>query len=254
MISGQLNPQQLAEAQAMLQSLDLPPKKRQRLLWRIAKHGIIAAARRHQRNQRAPDGTPWAPRKNKKKKAGKNTGKMLKKLPRLMAVREIPGQDAVKVYFRAVRYGPTASASNVAWAHHNGATIRYHGDSFRHERPGRSVPCSLKQAQALRAWGLELKSGKRWRKATLSMIRRRVSNRQAGWLLARFERDDWDDFRDLYSSDGQGIRQRNRPRTWTITLPSRVFLGVTNEEFSHILARQINAMGYGLDVDAQDIR
>lgn len=26
MISGQLNPQQLAEAQAMLQSLDLPPK------------------------------------------------------------------------------------------------------------------------------------------------------------------------------------------------------------------------------------
>ncbi|MBB9356704.1 hypothetical protein FSI32_026500, partial [Escherichia coli] len=49
MISGQLNPQQLAEAQAMLQSLDLPPKKRQRLLWRIAKHGIIAAARRHQR-------------------------------------------------------------------------------------------------------------------------------------------------------------------------------------------------------------
>ncbi|EJY0904922.1 hypothetical protein OE984_005522, partial [Escherichia coli] len=50
-----------------------------------------------------------------------------------------------------------------------------------------------------------------------------------------------------------GPRQQ-KARTWTITLPSRVFLGVTNEEFSHILARQMNAMGYGLDVDAQDIR
>ncbi|HFP9670496.1 TPA: phage virion morphogenesis protein, partial [Escherichia coli] len=93
MISGQLNPQQLAEAQAMLQSLDLPPKKRRRLLWRIARHGIIAAARRHQRDQAAPDGTAWAPRKRGK-------GKMFRKLPRLLAVREMPGQDAVKVYFR----------------------------------------------------------------------------------------------------------------------------------------------------------
>ncbi len=31
--------------------MELPPQKRQRLIWRLAKYGVIAAAKRHVRNQ-----------------------------------------------------------------------------------------------------------------------------------------------------------------------------------------------------------
>ncbi|HFS3093145.1 TPA: hypothetical protein ACHYLR_003973 [Escherichia coli] len=236
MISGQLNPQQLAEAQAMLQSLDLPPKKRRRLLWRIARHGIIAAARRHQRDQTAPDGTAWAPRKRGK-------GKMFRKLPRLLAVREMPGQDAVKVYFRNGNHTTgrsRISAGAVGWVHHNGAEIRVSADSFSgQDQNGQTA--TRRQAKRLRELGFKVRQKGRWRKASMKYLLT-LSRAQAGLLITIME-----------DQIIAGPHQQ-KARTWTITLPSRVFLGVTNEEFSHILARQMNAMGYGLDVDAQDIR
>ncbi|KAA0615628.1 hypothetical protein E2K71_30185, partial [Escherichia coli] len=58
MIRGELNQQQLKQMRETLAKADLPPRKRQRLLWRIAKLGIVAAAKRHQRQQAAPRGSP----------------------------------------------------------------------------------------------------------------------------------------------------------------------------------------------------
>ena len=43
-------------------------------------------------------------------------------------------------------------------------------------------------------------------------------------------------------------------RTWTIDIPGRVFLGVSNDEFNQIIARKMQAIGFGWDVNAQDIR
>ncbi|WP_319927379.1 hypothetical protein [Xenorhabdus littoralis] len=54
MIHGQLNSNQLKELQDVLSNLELPQKKRQRLLWRIAKYGVIQAAKRNVRNQQSP--------------------------------------------------------------------------------------------------------------------------------------------------------------------------------------------------------
>lgn len=42
--------------------------------------------------------------------------------------------------------------------------------------------------------------------------------------------------------------------TWTIDIPGRVFLGVSNDEFNQIIARQMQAIGFGWDVNAQNIR
>ncbi|MEB7742641.1 phage virion morphogenesis protein, partial [Escherichia coli] len=222
----------LAELRALLGSLELPPKKRRRLLWRIAKHGLITVAKRHQRNQSAPDGTPWAPRKRGK-------GKMLRKLPRLMAVHEMPGQDAVKVYFRGGSYtnGRTRiSAGAVGWTHHNGAEIRVSADSFGNQDQ-RGQTATRRQAKRLRALGCRVRRKGRWRKASLQYLLT-LPRAQAGLLITLLT----------------DPVPRQKPRTWTITLPSRVFLGVTDEEFSSILARQLSAIGYGLGTDAQDIR
>ena len=60
---GELNKRQLAELKKALASMELPPKKRQRLLWRMAKYGVIAAAKRNVRNQETPDGEGWEGRK-----------------------------------------------------------------------------------------------------------------------------------------------------------------------------------------------
>ncbi len=236
MISGRLNPQQLAEAQALLQSLELPPKKRQRLLWRIARHGVIAVSRRHQREQRAPDGTPWTPRK-------RGRGKMLRKLPRLMAVREMPGQDAVKVYFRNGNHTTgrsRISAGAVGWVHHNGASFRVSADSFPNQSQNGQT-ATRRQARRLRMLGFKVRQGGRWRRASMKYLLT-LPRAQAGLLINMLE------------SQVIAGPPRRRARTWTITLPSRVFLGVNNAEFSQILVRQLNALGFGLDIDAQDIR
>jgi hypothetical protein len=42
--------------------------------------------------------------------------------------------------------------------------------------------------------------------------------------------------------------------SWTIDLPSRAFLGMGDEDFNKALARQLQAIGFGWDVNAQDIR
>lgn len=42
---GELNKKHLTELRKALASMELPPQKRQRLIWRLAKYGVIAAAK-----------------------------------------------------------------------------------------------------------------------------------------------------------------------------------------------------------------
>src|SRR5262245_60948677 len=102
-----------------LAQADLPPRKRQRLLWRVAKLGVIAAAKRRQRQQAEPDGTPWTPRKRGK-------GKMLKGLPKLLAVREMPEIQGVRIYLKGGNYrngNKPVAAGLVGAVQQNGARI-----------------------------------------------------------------------------------------------------------------------------------
>lgn len=95
---GELNKKQLAELRKALASMELPPRKRQRLIWRLAKYGVIAAAKRHVRNQESPDGQKWPGRKTKRK------GKMLRNLPKLLHIREMPEIQAVRIYLQGGGY------------------------------------------------------------------------------------------------------------------------------------------------------
>lgn len=67
-IQGQLNAEQLKALRAKLKDLELPQKKRQRLLWRIAKYGVIVASKRNIRKQSNPDGEAWQSRHGNYKK------------------------------------------------------------------------------------------------------------------------------------------------------------------------------------------
>ena len=97
-IQGQLNEKQLKKLREQLKKLELPPKKRQRLLWRIAKYGVIVASKRAVKNQQTPDGEAWQGRHGNYKK------KMLRKMPKLLKIREIPEKGVVRIYLGGGNY------------------------------------------------------------------------------------------------------------------------------------------------------
>ncbi|GKW23483.1 hypothetical protein PEC311524_10770 [Pectobacterium carotovorum subsp. carotovorum] len=225
---GGLPQRQLRQLRAVLASLELPPKKRQRLLWRIAKLGIIVAAKRNQRNQTSPDGEPWAPRKRGK-------GKMLRQLPKLLHVREMPQIDAVRIYLQGGQYknGQVPVSAGLIGAVHQGGTS-FSMSADRAPRPDqRNRPTLPRQAKKLRALGYKMRKGNRYVKASSKYIIDTLSMAQAGLLIKK-------------------LRGEPTKTTWKIDIPSRVFLGVSDDDFNKILARQLQAIGFGWDVNAQD--
>ncbi|MHC9057788.1 hypothetical protein [Pantoea sp. y20] len=223
MIRGELNQRQLAQLRNSLAAIDLPAKKRQRLLWRIAKLGIVVAAKRNQRNQTAPDGTPWAPRKRGK-------GKMLRGLPKLLAVREMPEIQGVRIYLRGGNYRNGArpiAAGLVGAVQQEGAKISMTASNAPRKQQA-NKPALPRQAKRLRALGYKVRKGKGWVKPTSKHIIANMSMAQAGLLIRK-------------------LKGTPAKRTWTIDLPGRVFLGVNDEEFNKILARQLQAIGFGTE-------
>lgn len=228
---GELNKRQLAELKKALSSMELPPKKRQRLLWRMAKYGVIAAAKRNVRNQEEPDGGAWEGRKTKRK------GKMLRNMPKLLHVREMPEIQAVRIYLQGGGYrnGETpVPAGTVGYSQQNGMRVRVSRTSQQGKaQPGKMATAA--QGKKLRALGYRVRRGKRWKKPTIREITSEMTYGQAGLLIRKLS--------------GKAVKT-----SWTIDLPSRVFLGMGDEDFNKALARQLQAIGFGWDVNAQDIR
>ncbi len=230
-VGGELNKKQLADLRGALASLELPPRKRQRLLWRLAKYGLIAAAKRNVRNQQSPDGQAWPGRQTKRK------GKMLRNMPKLLHIREMPEIDAVRVYLAGGGYrnGKTpVSAGAVAWSQQNGMRMRINRSAQPREATAGKM-ATIAQAKKLRALGYQVKRGKRMKKPTYREITETMPYAQAGLLIRK-------------------LTGRAAKTSWTIDLPARAFLGMSDEEFNKALARQLQAIGFGWDVNAQDIR
>lgn len=228
---GELNKKQLRELREALASLELPPKKRQRLLWRLAKYGLIAAAKRNVRNQQSPAGTRWPGRKTKRR------GKMLRNLPKLLHIREMPEIDAVRVYLQGGGYRNGENpvpAGVVGYAQQNGMSVRVSRSSkARGSNAGKMA--TIAQAKKLRALGYQVQRGARVIKPTYRQITESMAYDQAGLLIRKLS--------------GKAVKN-----SWQIDVPARVFLGMSDDEFNKALARQLQAIGFGWDVNAQDIK
>ncbi|AOM42232.1 phage virion morphogenesis protein [Xenorhabdus hominickii] len=222
MIHGQLNSNQLKVLQEALSSLDLPEKKRQRLLWRIAKYGLIDAAKRNVRNQQSPDGSSWPARKSPWRK------KMLRNLPKLLHIREMPEIDAVRVYLQGGHYrngNQQVPAGVVGYAQQHGMRFQVSRRQVKKSvDPERMA--TIKQAKKLRDLGYQVKKGKRWRKPPVKEMTAHMKFIQAGTLIRELS--------------GKAPKS-----AWTIDVPARAFLGMNDDEFSKALARQLQGIGYG---------
>lgn len=230
-VGGELNKKQLATLRQSLASMDLPPKKRQRLIWRLAKYGLIAAAKRNVRNQQSPDGQPWAARKTRRK------GKMLRNLPKLLHIREMPEIQAVRVYLQGGGYrnGETpVPAGTVGFAQQGGMSVRVSRKGKTSSSPAGKMATAA-QAKKLRTLGYRVKKGTRWKKPTYRELMDAMPYSQAGLLIRKLS--------------GKAVKT-----SWTVDLPAREFLGMSDDDFNKALARQLQAIGFGWDVNAQDIK
>lgn len=228
---GELNKKQLAALRNALAEVELPPKKRQRLLWRLAKYGLIAAAKRNVRNQQSPEGKAWPGRATKRK------GKMLRNMPKLLHIREMPEIQSVRIYLQGGGYrnGETpVPAGVIGYSQQHGMSVRVNRGSYK-GRTEAGKMATIAQAKKLRVLGYAVKRGKRWKKPTYREITETMPYAQAGLLIRK-------------------LSGRAAKSSWVIDVPAREFLGMSNDEFNKALARQLQAIGFGWDVKAQDIR
>lgn len=230
-LGAEINAEQLREMRREIAKLELPQKKRQRLIWRMARYGVIPAAKRNVRNQQSPDGTPWAGRKTRRR------GKMLRNLPGLLHIREMPEIEAVRLYLQGGGYRSGENpvpAGVIGYAQQEGMTATVRARSVSKPAPPGKM-ATLGQAKKLRKLGYKVKKGKRWRKPPFKEITATMSYAQAGLLIRK-------------------LSDKAAKTVWTIDLPSRPFVGMSSDDFNKALARQLQAIGYGWDVNAQDIR
>ncbi|MDQ7855517.1 hypothetical protein [Klebsiella michiganensis] len=219
-----LNQAQFRAMKAALDGLDMPPRKRRRLLYRMLKLGVMVAARRHQKKQQDADGAAWAPR------ADKRTGKMMRFLPGLMAIREMPATDAARIILQGAKKVPPGV---VARAQQEGMTATVTAAQRRtsHQEGG----CTLRQAKRLYDLGYMRFPVSVGMVSPVSEIMATLSQDKAGAIIREME-------------------GREPARSWRVKLPAREWLAVSDDEFDNILVRQLKAIDFGWRVKAQDIR
>lgn len=226
-IQGQLNAEQLKKLRAQLKALELPPKKRQRLLWRIAKYGVIVASKRNIRKQSNPDGEAWQGRHGNYRK------KMLRNMPKMMHIREMPEKEMVRIYLSGGNYrngNKQVDAGVVGYSQQNGMTAkisRKNAQDSNISQGAKDKKATPKQAKKLRALGYKVKKGKRWKKPALKEITENMLFFQAGALIRK-------------------LSGKSPQSSWEVDIPSRVFLGISDEDFIKSLERQLQSIGYGV--------
>ncbi|MDY3693298.1 MAG: hypothetical protein SO066_01215 [Proteus mirabilis] len=226
-IQGQLNAEQLKALRAKLKDLELPQKKRQRLLWRIAKYGVIVASKRNIRKQSNPDGEAWQGRHGNYRK------KMLRNMPKMMHIREMPEKEMVRIYLSGGNYrngSKPIDAGVVGYSQQNGMTAKISRKSAQDSNISQGAQdkkATPKQAKKLRALGYKVKKGKRWKKPALKEITENMLFFQAGALIRK-------------------LSGKSPQSSWEVDIPSRVFLGISDEDFIKSLERQLQGIGYGV--------
>ncbi len=110
-----INESQLRQVRRAIREAELPPTKARKLLVRIAKYGLMPAARRNVKAQRTPEGAVWAPRKRPDKARGRYKNKMLLGLPKLLAIRVDSDGKSVCLFFQKGDYNTGSHGGAVAW-------------------------------------------------------------------------------------------------------------------------------------------
>lgn len=195
--------------------LNLPPKLRRRLLNNVSKR-IRTMGRKHIREQRNLDGSPFAPRKS----GGKGKKKMEAGLGKLMQVTSVTADQAVLGWKNAL-------TSWVAAQQHNGVSERRTAQQMkRWNRVPEGLAATDKQAKRLRRLGFRVrqKGKKNLTRPSVAWIQEHVNYAQAGLLIRILDNE---------KAESSGAQ------SWEINLPKRQFLGVSTDRDTSLLVNQV---------------
>ncbi|WGE29422.1 hypothetical protein PHA77_01760 [Edwardsiella tarda] len=233
-----LSPAQVSAVKTALRDIELTPAQKKRLIWRIAKYGVMRHSAANARAQHTPDNRGWAARK-----PGHGNKKMLRKLPKMMVVRQIDDETA-RVVFNG---GSRVSAAVIAYAQQNGATITQTKGVFKNRKIDKKALATKYQAKKLVALGFRAPEMSRHEKTgRYTQIRRRVRVSQS-WIREHITR----------AQAGVIIKtmEGKTPKaSWQIHLPARAFLGITDAQLADSIVRALQGIRYGANVKKQDIK
>lgn len=188
-----------------LQLLQLPPAKRKRVMGQIIRK-VRVASRGRLRGQKDLNGAPWEPRKSGKKQ------KMLRKFSRNLVTNYSAKQATVKFN--------NGVMGRIARQQQDGIDEVMTAEKMRriHGQPDYSDPATTSQAKALKAEGYKArkKSGKGYRNISIREIKETLTLGQAGIILRL-------------------MRDTELKKSWVIPLPSRSFLGATENEINSMV-------------------
>ncbi|PVZ87911.1 hypothetical protein C9426_09940 [Serratia sp. S1B] len=221
-----LNTKQWNALRKELEAAEMPPAKRKRLLYRILKLGVMVAARAHQRKQENAEGVKWPGRADGRK------DKMLRNLVKMMAISELPAKESARIYLRGQKKVPPGVIGQIQ---QTGFTTQMTAEKAAKISKANGDAATLRQAKRLLELGYTEFPVSAPRKPSASEIMGKLSKRKAGAIIRAME-------------------GREAASVWTITLPSREFLAVSDDEFNKILVRQLQAINFGWKVKAQDIK
>ncbi|MFQ2101856.1 virion morphogenesis protein [Aeromonas sanarellii] len=213
-----------------LNLLALPPKKRQRLVWRAAEN-LRTVAKNNVQKQQDWNGRAWAPRRRGRRK-------MLMGMRKLIVITEKPQQNMAKLRFEGGAYG--VHPGIVAGAHQSGHTYKVNYVKRLKVKPqgaGKDMTSTRRQARKLRELGFK-RPGKRkgqYRSASIGWITENINYAQAGLLIKKLKGDP-------------------RKENWDVTLPARPFLGANARQRQQAFARALQSIDYGWDVNKQDLK
>ncbi|EBK4297051.1 TPA: hypothetical protein ACIBS5_004528 [Salmonella enterica subsp. diarizonae serovar 60-67:z35:-] len=238
-VKGELSPSQFRQMKDAVRRSELTPEKRRRLLWRIAQNGVIRITKVNAKKQHTPDDRSWPARAK-----GHGHKKMIRKLPAMLGVRQA-GTDTVKVVFSG---GQKTKAAVIAWAQQHGATISMSRSKLAGNGKGqKNRPATKYQAKKLIALGFKApimvqkgRKGKytqhrQYRTVSQKWIQAEMNMAQAGLIIRKLE-------------------GKTPVDSWTIHLPPRAFLGITDDQLADSIAREIRGIQYGWNVKKQDIK
>lgn len=221
---------QLLTHEEELKALAMPAAKRKRLLWRIARSGIIAQAKRNVKQQQTPKGVSWKARARGKRK-------MLSRLPRLLTPQDTTDKVLVVRFKRGVMAKSGISMGALGEIQQDGKEINQTAAQARRWSKGDpNRQCTMQQARRLKKLGYQRRvAGKGYTTATMAWIRANLSWRQAGVIIRK-------------------MQARSPKESWKINIPSREFLGVTPEQLRKMIVDGFQGIDYGWQVKAQDIK
>ncbi|ECI5766478.1 hypothetical protein D5770_12185 [Salmonella enterica subsp. enterica] len=230
---------QMRQIKNAIARYDLTPAKRKRLLWRIAKNGVIGATKANAKKQHTPDDKAWPARAK-----GHGHKKMMRKLPGMLSVRQVDSYT-IKVVFNG---GKRTKAAVIAWAQQHGATIQMSRSQLKRNGENQKGHAATKyQAKKLVALGFKAPEMVRHEKTGRYTQARRYNRVSQKWICEHLN----------MAQAGLIIRKLEGKvpvDSWTIKLAPRPFLGITDDQLAASIARELRSIHYGSDIKKQDIK